>query len=140
MPSFSRKSKAHLDSCHPDLQRLMTTVIKDVDCTILEGVRSLETQEEYVRTGRSTTMKSKHLKQSDGYSHALDVAIYPIRWGSLSGEKGIRELCRNYMFAGYVKGVADQLGIKIRLGADWDGDWDINDQNFHDIVHIELVV
>lgn len=138
MPRFSTKSREKLATCHPKLQKLMNKVIKRVDCTILEGVRSSETQAEYVRTGRSTTLASKHLEQSDGYSHALDVAIYPIAWGSLGGEKQIRELCRNYMFIGYVKAVADELAINIRLGADWDGDWELTDQNFHDIVHIEL--
>jgi peptidoglycan L-alanyl-D-glutamate endopeptidase CwlK len=139
MPSFSRRSKQKLETCHPDIQKVFNKVIETVDCTILEGVRDLETQKEYVRTGRSTTLKSKHLKQSDGYSHAVDVAIYPIKWGSLSGEKQIRELARNYMFAGYVKAVADNMNIKFRLGADWDNDWELNDQNFHDIVHFELV-
>jgi len=42
------------------------------------------------------------------------------------------------LFAGFIKGVAASMGIKLRIGADWDGDFDTNDQNFHDIVHFEI--
>lgn len=129
MPKFSNKSKAKLDTCHPLLQELFQEVVKNVDCTIIEGVRTLETQEEYVRKGVSKTMKSKHLKQDDGYSHAVDCIAYPIDWN---------DKARNYMFAGYVKGVAESLGIKIRLGADWNGNFTAKDQSFHDLPHFEL--
>ena len=130
MPRFSNKSKAKLDTCHPDLQRLFNEVIKHVDCTIIEGVRSVETQAEYFRTGRSRTMKSKHLKQPDGWSWAVDCLAYPIQWDNWK---------RNYLFAGFVKGMAASMGIKIRMGADWDGDFDTLDQRFHDLPHFELV-
>jgi peptidoglycan L-alanyl-D-glutamate endopeptidase CwlK len=130
MPKFSQRSKSRLESCHPLLQKLFNEVIKNVDCTIIEGLRSKKVQEEYVRTGKSKTMNSKHLKQLDGYSHAVDVMVYPIEWNNSA---------RNYMFAGYVKGVAESLGIKIRMGADWDGDFDAKDQSFHDLPHFELV-
>lgn len=36
-------------------------------------MRDIETQRKYLATGKSTTMNSKHLKQSDGYSHAVDL-------------------------------------------------------------------
>lgn len=129
MPKFSSKSKARLDTCHPLLQEVFNEVIKNVDCTIIEGVRSLETQQEYVRKGVSKTMKSKHLKQDDGYSHAVDCIAYPIDWNDKS---------RNYLFAGYVKGVADSLGVELRLGADWNGNFTAKDQSFHDLPHFEL--
>jgi hypothetical protein len=44
-----------------------------------------------------------------------------------------------YNFVGYVQGIADQLGIKIRSGADWDMDGDFGDQSFIDAAHFELV-
>lgn len=129
MPKFSKKSLAKLETCHPDLRRLFHEVIKNVDCTIIEGVRSEQTQIEYVRTGKSKTMNSKHLEQADGYSHAADVMVYPIDWNNWK---------RNYLFAGYVKGIADKLGIDLRMGSDWDGDMDPTDQSFHDLPHFEL--
>jgi len=131
MYKFSRKSKAKLETCHPDLQRLFNEVIKHVDCTILEGVRTLEKQKEYVRKGVSKTLKSKHLEQDDGYSYAVDCMKYPIDWN---------DNARNYMFAGYVKGVANSLGIDIRIGADWNGNFTAKDQSFHDLPHFEYPV
>ena len=45
---------------------------------------------------------------------------------------------RFYLFAGFVKGIAAEMGIKLRLGADWDGDFTTRDQTFHDLPHFEL--
>ena len=130
MPKFSKKSRDKLATCHPLLQEVFSKVIEHVDCTIIEGVRSIETQEEYVRSGKSKTMNSKHLKQSDGWSHAVDCIAYPIRWDDWK---------RNYLFAGYVKGVAAALGISLRIGADWNGNFRVDDQSFHDLPHFELL-
>lgn len=44
-----------------------------------------------------------------------------------------------YLYIGALKGTADTMGIKIRSGADWDGDNQLDDQTFNDIGHIELV-
>ena len=129
MPKFSKRSKAKLETCHPLLQKLFNEVIKHQDCTIIEGVRSLEKQKEYVRNGVSKTLNSKHLEQTDGYSYAVDCIKYPINWN---------DSARNYMFAGYVKGVAASLGIGIRMGADWNGNFTAKDQSFHDLPHFEL--
>lgn len=129
MPKFSNKSLEKLHSCHPDLQKVFKEVIKHVDCTIIEGVRSLETQKEYVRSGKSKTLDSKHLPQEDGYSWAVDCLAYPLEWNNWQ---------RNYLFAGYVKGVAASMGIDLRIGADWNGNFDTKDQTFHDLPHFEL--
>lgn len=127
---YSLASQLKLATCHPELQRLFREVIKHVDCTIICGVRSEGLQEEYLRTGRSKTLNSKHLMKPDGYSHAVDVAVCKIDWEDSE---------RNYAFAFYVQGIADMLGIRIRKGADWDGDFILNDQTFNDLVHFELV-
>ena len=60
----------------------------------------------------------------------IDVAPCPIQWNNSK---------RFYHFAGYVKGVADSLGIKICWGGDWDKDNDFDDQTFNDLVHFELI-
>ena len=126
---YSQKSLERLNTCHPDLQRLFNEAIKHVDITIIDGVRTKEQQEEYVKTGKSKTMNSKHLKQADGYSHAVDAMPFPIDWNNTS---------RNYLFAGFIKGLAVSMGINIRMGADWDGDFDTKDQTFNDVPHFEL--
>lgn len=129
MFKYSKASLTKLETCHPDIQKLMKEAIKYVDLTIIEGVRTKEQQEEYVRTGRSKTMNSKHLKQPDGYSHAIDVMAYPIKWGDWK---------RNAYVAGFLMGLANQMGIKLRSGIDWDKDFDVSEHNFLDAPHFEL--
>ena len=129
MPRFSQKSKDKLSTCHPDLQKIANELIKIMDVTVSEGVRSIEAQKEYVRTGKSKTLKSKHLKQDDGYSHAMDLIPYPIDWS---------DKARFAYMQGMIRGIAHQLGIKIRSGIDWDSDGQIKDHNFFDGPHSEL--
>ncbi len=136
MPKFSDKSAARLATCHPDIQAVLNEVIKYRDCTILEGVRSIETQQHYVETGRSKTLNSKHLKQDDGYSHAVDVAKWPVDW---EDHKAFA------LFAGYFLGTAEQMRLagkithRFRWGGDWDGDGATTDHSFFDGPHFELV-
>lgn len=128
---YSQKSLDKLSTCHPDIQKVFKEAIKYVDITILEGVRSKERQEELVRTGASKTLDSKHLEQKDGFSHAVDAMACPIEWENWQ---------KNYLFAGFIKGIACSIGVKLRLGADWDGDFDTKDQTFHDLPHFELIL
>ena len=127
MPSFSSRSQEKLDTCHPDLIRLFKEVVKHYDCTILEGRRSFKRQEKLFAEGKSKTMNSKHLSNP---SIAVDVAPYPIDWDDKQ---------RFYHFGGYVLGVANELGIKIRWGGDWNGNLNLKDQNFFDLPHFELI-
>jgi peptidoglycan L-alanyl-D-glutamate endopeptidase CwlK len=127
MPKYSKRSLNNLATCHPSLRKLFKEVIKNYDCTIIQGHRSLEEQEELYRTGKSKLRKGKH---NDIPSNAVDVCPWPIDWS---------DKIRFYHFAGYVKGMADQMGIKIRCGADWDGDNDFKDQTFNDLPHFELL-
>jgi peptidoglycan L-alanyl-D-glutamate endopeptidase CwlK len=126
---YSRKSLDRLNTCHPDLQKIMKELIKLMDVTIIEGERSKEKQEELVRTGMSKTLNSKHLKQSDGYSHAVDAAPYPIDWNDREGFA--------YM-QGMIRGIAHMMNIEVRSGIDWDADGKIKDHSFFDGPHVEL--
>ena len=128
-PKFSNKSKEKLESCHPDLQKLFGEVIKNYDCTIIEGFRSNERQEELFHQGQSKLRAGKS-KHNCNPSLAIDVVPYPIDW---------KDKIRFYHFVGYVKGIADQLNIKIRCGADWDNDNNLHDQTFFDLPHFELI-
>ena len=129
MPKFSKRSQDKLNTCHPDIVRVFNEVIKHVDCSILQGVRTLEEQEELFSSGKSQTMKSRHLKQSDGYSHAVDVSPYPIDWSN-------RE--RFILFAGKVLGIAKALGVGLVSGVDWNDDGNIKDHSFFDAPHFQL--
>lgn len=133
MPMFGKASTERLNQAHPDLRRLFSEVIKHFDCTIVCSYRNQEDQDRAVKEGNSTKPwpKSKH---NSFPSLAVDaVPYYPggIRWSDKEG------MC---LFAGFVKGIALQLGIKIRWGGDWDGDNDRKDQTgLDDLPHFELV-
>ena len=125
---FSKRSKKILSGAHPDLQRLFNEVIKVVDCTVIESYRSRASQNALCFEGKSK-LKYPHSKHNHRPSLAVDVIPYPVDW---------KDFNRFYFFAGLVKGIASQMGIKIRMGADWDGDNDFKDQFFHDMPHFEL--
>ena len=125
---FSIKSLNKLKSCDVRLQEILLEVIKEYDCSILEGHRSIERQAELYKNGRSKVKLGKHNADP---SLAVDVAPYPIDWTN-------RE--RFISFGSYLKGVASGKGIKVRWGADWDSDWDFKDQHFDDLVHFELII
>ena len=129
MPKFSERSNKALRGCHPDLQRLFKEVVKHFDCVILQGHRGEKLQDEYYRTGKSK-LQYPMSKHNSLPSLAVDVAPYPINWNDKE---------RFYYFAGYVKGLADQMDIEIRWGGDWDGDTKVSDQTFMDLPHYELL-
>lgn len=133
MPAFSNSSRDKLSTCRPELRALFNEVVLHFDCTIIEGVRGRDAQEAAVAAGNSQLHwpNGKHNVKTIGeLSSAVDVAPYPIDWGD-------RE--RMTLFAGYVKGVAQMMGIRIRWGGDWDGDTEVKDNRFDDLVHFELV-
>ena len=130
MSKFSRNSEERLRSCHPFLQLLFRTVVEEFDCSILEGHRGEEKQNEYFNTKRSKLRwpQSKHNKVP---SLAVDAAPYPLSWDDTD---------RFYYFGGFVKGIAYKLGIPLRWGGDWDNDTQVFDERFKDLVHFELVL
>lgn len=128
MAKFGRSSRARLDTCHPDLQRLFEEVVKTWDCSVLQGTRDEETQNRLFDEGKSK-LRWPESKHNSLPSNAVDVAPYPIDWNDTG---------RFYMFVGYTKRVAEEMGIKIRVGADWDSDGNTDDQTFNDLPHFEL--
>jgi hypothetical protein len=38
-----------------------------------------------------------------------------------------------------LRGIAHEMGVKIRWGGDWDSDGEIKDNSFDDLVHVELI-
>ena len=130
MYRYGRTSKARLETCHPLLQELFNSLIKDYDISIICGHRTAKEQAEAVRTKASKTEypDSKHNALP---SLGIDAALYPIAW---------KDVGRHYMFVGIVRERARALGIELRCGADWDSDFNTNDQTFNDLVHFELVL
>lgn len=128
MPKFSKKSLSKLETCDKRLQDLFLRVVKKFDCTILEGHRGKDRQNKLFNEGKSK-LKYPKGKHNSLPSKAVDVAPYPIDWND-------RE--RFTYFAGYVVGIAYQMGLKIRWGGDWDMDTQVKDNNFDDLPHFEI--
>ena len=128
MAKFGKTSKERLTTCEKDLQLLFGEVVKGFDCSILCGHRGEKAQNEAFKRGNSQA-KYPNGRHNSSPSRAVDVAPYPINWAD-------RE--RFTYFAGYVMGIASQMGIKLIWGGDWDGDTDLADNGFDDLVHFEL--
>lgn len=136
MPKFSNKSLEQLRTAHTTLQNLFQEVILRIDCSILKGHRGEEEQNAAVERGASKT-KYPFSKHNSLPSFAVDVYPYPYDWDHPDSFNNIKKF---YFFAGVVKGIAWELGIKIRWGGDWDSDNDLTDQNFNDLPHWELII
>ncbi len=137
MNKFSESSKSKLSTCHKDIQILFNHIILERDCTIVCGFRSEAEQNKAFADGNSQK-RFPNSKHNTSPSLAVDVAPYEkngIDWGKLQSAE----------FAGYVRGVADQLyrigtiKHRIRCGADWDRDYDVDDTSFWDGAHFELI-
>ena len=128
MPRFGKRSKERLATCEKDLQMLFNEVIKYVDCSILEGHRSKDRQNSLYEEGK-TKVKYPRGRHNASPSRAVDVVPYPVDWED-------RE--RMTLFAGFVLGVANQMGVDIRWGGDWDSDFEVQDNMFDDFPHFEL--
>lgn len=100
-----------------DLQRVVKRAIEitEKDFTVIEGMRSKARQRKLVNEGKSKTMNSRHLT-----GHAVDIAPWPISW----------DWGEFYPIAAAMKESADELGVDI----EWGGDW----QSFPDAPHWQL--
>ena len=128
MPKFGRKSKERLNTCDSNLQKVFNEVIKHVDCSVLEGHREKDRQNKLYEEGKTKVRypDGRHNRQP---SSAVDVTPYPVDW---------KDRERQTLFAGFVIGVASQMGINLRWGGDWDQDFQVVDNRFDDFPHFEL--
>jgi peptidoglycan L-alanyl-D-glutamate endopeptidase CwlK len=129
MAKFGKRSLKNLEEVHPKIVDVLLEAIQYFDFSVLEGVRSSQEQALYFSTGKSQTLNSKHLRQSDGYSHAVDLAPYPIDW---------EDTQRFAYMAGLIIGIAKSKGINLIWGHDWDGDGDFQEHSLKDGPHFEL--
>ena len=112
--SLSNRSKGKLEGVHPEMVSVVERAIEltKVDFGVTYGVRSIEEQKRLVANGRSQTMKSKHLVQDDGYSHAVDVVAY-------DGSDVVWELNVYDDICDAFKKAAEEKGVSIKWGAAW---------------------
>ena len=125
MPRFGRTSKKRLEGVDTKLVDVLNELIKIMDVTIIEGLRTGERQKELLKKGATKVKYSKHME-----GKAVDLAPYPIDWKNRDGF--------HYM-GGMIRGIAKQLNVKVRWGGDWDSDGDVKDNGFDDLVHVEIL-
>lgn len=119
MAYFSKKSKEKLATCEKPLQDLFNRVIEVVDCTVVSGHRSPEEQRKLYMQGRGEA--GNIVTYKDGYqrlsehnfypSRAVDVVPYPIDWNNIERFK---------IFGEMVMVIAEEMGIKIAWGGNWE--------------------
>ena len=86
--------------------------VSSVDFGVIYGVRSLAEQKKLYEAKRSQTMKSKHLVQEDGYSHAVDLMAY-------DGSDPSWDIVMYDDIADAMKEASIETGAKICWGAAW---------------------
>lgn len=136
--SLGAQSRARLKGVHPQLVRVVERAIEltTVDFMVLEGVRTPQRQRELYAQGRTRpgpvvtwTLTSNHFVKADGFGHAVDLCPWPVDWTDLKKFDAISRA----MFA-----AADELGVRIRWGADWDRDGKPRERGEGDSPHFEL--
>jgi peptidoglycan L-alanyl-D-glutamate endopeptidase CwlK len=112
--SLGAASLRELTGVRPDLVGVVRRAIEITtqDFSVHDGLRTIDDQRRYVTTGVSKTMNSMHMKQADGYGHAVDLVPYingKLRW----------EWPAIYPIAAAVNIAAQELRVRIRWGGTW---------------------
>jgi len=115
---LSKRSRDNLRGVHPKLVRVVERAIETtkVDFGVTCGLRTEIEQQQLVAAGKSQTMKSKHLRQDDGFGHAVDLVAYV---HTDSGANVSWELNLYDDIADAMKRAAREVGLSVRWGAAW---------------------
>lgn len=133
------RSRRNLAGVHPHLVGVVERAIELTaqDFAVIEGVRTLDRQRDLYAQGRTEpgpivtwTMRSRHFVHADGYGHAVDLVPWPVDWDDLTKFESIATA----MFS-----AAQELGVALRWGADWDQDGQPRERGESDSPHFELV-
>lgn len=127
---FGKASEQRLVGVKPILVKVVRRALElsTVDFGVREGLRSIETQREYVRKGVSQTMNSKHLT---GDAVDLYPSVLPPDWGTNIN------VFMPVLIA--VHKASLELGVKMRFGVNWKGDPTLSiETKFVDAPHCEL--
>jgi len=144
MFKLSHGSLSLLDTCDERLQQVaIRTMSKQViDFGISHGWRGEVLQNQLFDAGKSKKRwpDSKHNAVDVlGEPRSLAFDAYP--YVRVNGKGGIPWTDARYWYflAGVLLTTAEEVGVKLRWGGDWDGDTDFSDQTFDDLGHFELV-
>lgn len=108
------RSRAELQGVHPALVRVVERAIQITaqDFTVHDGLRTPAEQRAMVASGASQTLNSKHLRQADGYGHAVDL----VPW--ING-KPRWEWPAIHPIAAAMWRASAELGVRIKWGGPW---------------------
>ena len=122
---LSNRSLERLNGVHPEMVAVvkLAITISAADFMVVEGLRALETQKRYVAEGKSQTLKSKHLRQPDGFGHAVDLCGY-------AGGKALWDWPTLRKINDAMQEAAKKLGVKLTWGGNW--------KSFKDGPHFQL--
>lgn len=126
---LSKRSLNNLEGVHPLLVKVVKRAIEitRVDFGVIEGLRTVERQRTLLAEKKSKTMRSKHLKQPDGYGHAVD--LFPGSWTDDAKFCAVHDAMQQ---------AAEQYGVKLRWGGDFNGDGHTVGTDNWDSPHFEL--
>ena len=124
---FSTTSRDRLKTVDPRLRAVVEKAADRWDIKVLEGHRSSRRQQQLFMAGKSKVRRGKH---NEDPSLAIDIAPCPINWQDTEPFHRLAE---------HVLGIANVMGVPLRWGGDWDGDTDLTDQTFNDLVHFEIM-
>ena len=134
--ALGARSLARLEGVHPDLVRVVKRAIEITaqDFMVTEGLRTLARQKDLYAQGRTKpgpvvtwTLKSKHI---DG----LAVDLVPFNDGKPDWTAG-----KNFdEIAKAMHDAAEELGVQITWGADWDRDGNPRERGESDSPHFQL--
>ena len=146
---LSEASVQKMNGVHPKLIELMKLAISDspYDFKIVQGLRSAEYQNSLYQQGRTKpgkivtkldgyNRKSNHQAKSDGYGHAVDIAVCGhyndngiyVKYTTdteMFDNKKLVEISK------HIKAVAKDMGLNIVWGGEW--------KTLYDTPHYELV-
>lgn len=122
MAVYTKNSLSKLVGVHPDLVAVAhrAAELSGLYWQISWGLRTIEQQKEFVASGASTTMRSRHIT-----GHAIDIFA--------TNKDGTIAFWAKHHYPAIIdafKQAARELGIKIECGLDW--------KDFIDVYHIEL--
>jgi peptidoglycan L-alanyl-D-glutamate endopeptidase CwlK len=131
--SWTQRSVDNIKGLHPDLILVLNHALNTSPhmFVVTEGLRTLERQKELLRIGASKTLKSRHLKQADGYGHAFD--FYALVDINKDGKTTFEEMANVRLMLGIadaIKAAAKEKNVAVTYGGDW--------RRFKDYPHFEL--
>lgn len=134
---WGRNSLVRIRTCHPDLQSFLMAIEgkTPLELTVVWGYRNKEQQNAAYDKGASKLRypKSKHNHTDEHGPCSLAVDIAPYVHGIPWKDGPI-----HHQMVGMVLQLAEQHGLNLRNGSDWDGDWSTLDTRLMDPDHFEL--